>query len=235
MAKRKSAKKAKAQGICAYCGRIDQLSEDHVIPRCFFSGNLPGDIPKVYACSFCNNTVKSSNDTYLRDALIMDMDSSQHPLARQLWDKFARAVSRNQSVLANEVVQHSQLVPLSTPSGLFAGWAYGFEPAQRRNTAILSMMVRGLYQFYIGRRLPSQTQFDVFRMRGDPEQLATHVRALLQLGARLVRVGDGQVFESIYGYVPNRPEVSLWLLFFFQSAIFGVATDKQMALQTSSA
>ena len=82
MAKRKSAKKAKTQGICAYCGRIEQLSVDHVIPQCLFSGNLPGDIPKVYACSLCNTTVKSGNDTYLRDMLLTDIDSSQHPLAR---------------------------------------------------------------------------------------------------------------------------------------------------------
>lgn len=234
MAKRKKAKKAKIQGVCAYCGKIEKLSEDHVIPQCLFIGNLPGDIPKVYACSSCNNTVKSGNDAYLRDALITDMDSSQHPIARQLWDKFARAVIRNQSVLANEMVQRSQLVSLHTPSGLFAGWAYGFEPAQKRMTDILSMMVRGLYHFYIGKRLPLQTQFDVFRIRGDLGPLETNVRVLLQSGARYVRVGDGQVFECIYLYAIDRPEASIWLLFFYKSAIFGVATDRQ-ALQRSSA
>ncbi len=227
-------KKAKAQGICAYCGKIEKLSEDHVIPQCLFIGNLPGDIPKVYACSSCNNTEKSGNDAYLRDALITDMDSSQHPIARQLWEKFTRAVLRNQSVLANEMVQRSQLVPLRTSSGLFAGWAYSFEPAQQRNTIILSMMVRGLYQFYIGKRLPSQTQFDVFRIRGDLGPLETHVRVLLQSGARYVRVGDGQVFECIYLYATDRPEASIWLLFFYKSAIFGVVTDRQAILRSSA-
>jgi hypothetical protein len=228
VAKRKQAKKANTQGICAYCGKIEKLTQDHVIPQCLFIGSLPGDIPKVYACSTCNNTAKSSNDTYLRDALITDIDSSQHPIAQRLWEKFARAALRNQSVLAREVVQRSQLVPLHTPSGLFAGWAYGFEPAQQRNTAILSMIVRGLYHFYIGKRLPSQTQFDVFRMRGDLKPLETNIQVLLQSGARYIRVGDGQVFECIYAYAIDRPEASIWLLFFYKSAIFGVVTDRQV-------
>ena len=223
----------KKEGICAYCGRIEKLSVDHVIPQCLFIGNLPGDVPKVYACSSCNNAVKSVNDTYLRDALITDIASSQHPIAQQLWEKFARAAQRNQSVFANEIMQRSQLVSLRTPSGLFAGWAYAFEPAQQRNTTILSMMVRGLYQFYIGKRLPTQTQFNVFRIRGDLRPLITNILTLLQSGACYVRVGDGQVFECIYIYAADRLEASIWLLFFYKRAIFGVVTDREGVQRTS--
>lgn len=223
----------KILGDCAYCGEYDKLSKDHVVPQCLFIGNLPGDIPKVYACTTCNNIAKSGNDAYLRDALITDMDSSQHPIAQQLWEKFARAAFRNQSLLANEIVQKSQLVSLYTPSGLFAGWAYGFEPAQQRTTITLSMMVRGLYHFYIGKRLPPQTQFDVFRIRGDLRPLETSIQMLLQSGARYVRVGDGQVFECIYLCATDRPEVSIWLLFFYKRAIFGVVTNHQATQRCS--
>ena len=227
MAKKKNSKKIKAQGICSYCGRIDRLSEDHVIPQCLFIGNLPSDLPKVYACSLCNNTVKSTNDTYLRDTFVVDMDTSQHPIVRQLWENFSRAVERNQSRLAKEIVNRSQLVSLLTPSGIFAGWAYAFEPAQQQKTAILSMMVRGLYHFYIQKRLPTQTQFNVSRIRGNQKSLETDIHVLLQSGAQCVRTGDGEVFEAIYIYAIDHPEASIWLLCFYKRAIFLVSTDRQ--------
>lgn len=154
------------------------------------------------------------------------MDSSEHPIVQQLWEKFARAVLRNQSELANEIVQQkTQRVELRTPSGLFAGWAYGYKPANDRTTPILSMMVRGLYHFYVGGTLPEATQFDVFRVRGDLSVLEANIQAFLQLGGRYVCVGDGQVFECIYGCAADRPEVSMWFLCFYKGVIFGVATN----------
>ncbi len=218
----------KIRGDCAYCGGYDKLSKDHVIPQCLFTGNLPGDIPKVYACTTCNNVAKSSNDTYLRDALVLDMDSSEHPIAQQLWEKFVRAVRRNQSELAKEYAQQgTQRVERHTPSGLFAGWAYAFKPANDRITPALSMMVRGLYHCYVGSTLPERTRFDVFRVR-DLNMLTTHIQILLQLGGRYACVGDGQVFECIYGSVPDHPEVSLWFLCFYKGVIFGAATNGRM-------
>jgi hypothetical protein len=218
----------KIRGNCAYCGEYNKLSKDHVIPQCLFTDNLPGDIPKVYACTTCNNVAKSGNDTYLRDALVIDMDSSEHPIIQQLWEKFARAVQRNQSELANEIVQQKiQRIELRTPSGLFAGWVYGFKPENDRTKPLLSMMVRGLYHFYVGGTLPEIIPFDVFRIRGDLSVMETNIQMLLQLGGRYVCVGDGQVFECIYGYAVDRPEVSMWFLCFYKRAIFGVVTNHQ--------
>jgi hypothetical protein len=102
-----------------YCGKRDQLSEDHVIPQCLFAGNCPGNTPKVYACEKCNNIVKSANDAYLRDMLFMDMDSTQHPIVQQLWEKFARALSRNQSPAALQAWPTSQDIMLQRSTTLY--------------------------------------------------------------------------------------------------------------------
>ena len=109
-------------GICVYCSKEDELTEDHVIPQCLFSNGVPADAPTVYACATCNHIVKSANDNYLRDLLCTDRRSSRSPIVQELRPKFGRAVSRNQSKLANDLM-YSKLIESRTASGLFAHWA----------------------------------------------------------------------------------------------------------------
>jgi hypothetical protein len=54
--------KKTVRAICIYCGNVDEVTEDHVIPKCLFPKGRPGDIPKVNACKVCNNAAKSVND-----------------------------------------------------------------------------------------------------------------------------------------------------------------------------
>lgn len=232
MPKKHKAKVEKRQGICVYCGRIDLLSEDHIIPQCLFPGKCPSDVPKVYACERCNNIVKSANDTYLRDVLFMDMHSAQHPIVQELWGKFARAVHRNQSSAARQALPTSQLVALHTPSGLFREWAYELTLPRGRVTEVLSMMTRGLYQFYVGKKLPQTSQFEVARVQGNIEPAVTTAQTLLQQGAPCISIGDGEVFQCIFACWAPKHEVSLWFLCFYKSVVFTVVTNRQLAQST---
>jgi hypothetical protein len=217
-------RRRKVYDDCAYCGVYDKLSRDHVIPQCLFINGLPGDLPIVYACKTCNNEEKSVNDTYLRDLLILDMDSAEHPITKQHWNSFARAVRRNQSLAANDVLETSRLVKMFTSAGVYAGTAYGFEAQHGRTTQIMKTMVRGLYHKYIGGILPEDASYEVYRMR-DMSKVAPDIQMLLQKGARHVRVGDGQVFECIFAYIPEYPGMSLWFLCFYGSVYFSVTTN----------
>ena len=232
MAKKRRAKQEKKEGICGYCGKITQLSEDHIIPQCLFAGKCPSDTPTLYACERCNNIVKSGNDIYLRDILFLDMDSAQHPIVQHLWEKFERAVSRNQSAAAKHALSNSQLVQLHTVSGIFREWAYEMKIPHQRVTEILSMVTRGLYQYYVGKKLPQYSRFEVMRIQGDLRLFETTIQTLLQLGAPFIRVGDGEVFQCIYACSAAHPEVSLWFLCFYKSVVFSVVTNRQVSQQT---
>ncbi len=232
--KKRRAKRGKKEGICGYCGKITQLSEDHVIPQCLFAGKCPSDTPTIYACERYNNILKSGNDIYLRDMLFMDMHSAQHPIVQQLWEKFKRAVSRNQSPAAKHALSNGRYVRLHTVSGIFREWAYEMNLPLERVTDILGMMTRGLYQYYVGRKLPQYSQFEVMRIQGDLQQFETTIQVLLQLGAPFVTVGDGEVFQCIYACSAAHPEVSLWFLCFYNSVVFSVVTNRQVSQQASS-
>jgi len=159
----------------------------------------------------------------------MDMNSAQHPIVQQLWEKFARAVDHNQSPAALQALPTSQLVSLHTPSGLFREWAYELTLPRKQVTDVLSMMTRGLHQYYVGRRLPQESQFEVMRIQGDLEPFETTVQILLQQGAPFVSIGDGEVFKCIFACWATHPEVSLWSLCFYKSVVFAVVVNRQVA------
>lgn len=111
------------------------MSREHVIPQGLFANRLPGDLPKVLVCEPCNNK-KSRYDTYLRDFLLLDMDSAGQPEVRELFPRLERAIPRKQSEMAYHVMQ-SQLVSLYTPSKVFAGFAYATDlPKETIMTAL---------------------------------------------------------------------------------------------------
>ncbi len=223
-------RRTKHYGNCPYCGEYDKLTKDHVIPKCLFPDDktLPTDIPKVYACKECNNIVKSANDTYFRDFLMMDLDSYQHPVPQQLFPKFFRSALRNKSEFANDFMQSQQIIELFTPSGVFAQRVYTSERVNQRSTSILTMMVRGLYYAYIEQPLPRNTTFVTFSIR-DSDKLQADIRMLYDVGGKYAKVGDGDVFKCVYAYEPTHPEISLWFLCFYNRVFFGVITNRSIA------
>jgi hypothetical protein len=225
VAKRKRGQEAP----CAYCDSVEELTLDHVIPRCLFGEKkdqkAPPDTPVVYACRRCNGDKKSLDDSYLRDMLVCDMDSWQHPVARRLAEgAFTRAFLNGQSALARDIAKKLRPIEVFTPSGLYAGIAYGAEMPQGRISRVLATMVRGLYAYYTDARLPENAEFTVHRIR-DLARVMPIVQMALQMGAlRYVPVGDSTIFNCIYGVEPGQPELSMWFLGFYSNSVFRVTT-----------
>jgi hypothetical protein len=219
------AKYKKIEGICPYCGKRAILTRDHVIPQCLYINGVPGNSPKVHACSHCNNDLKSRLDTYFRDFLVLDIEGSEHPVSKSLFPKLARAVKRKQSVMALHIMQ-AQLMPRFTPSGLFAGFVYGIQLPDQSITTELSMMTRGLYYFYTRQMLPQNISFTIHR-QWDMQKYATDIQLLLSKGAHYVAAGEGDVFECMYAIPQEKPTCSLWFLSFLRKVYFSVTTDYQ--------
>ena len=116
------------------------MSREHVIPQGLFLNGLPCDLPKIPVCEPCNNK-KSRYDAYLRDFLLLDMDSCDQPEARELFPRLARAIPRKQSEMVYHVMQ-SRLVSLYTPSKVFAGYAYASDLPKEPITTEMEYITR---------------------------------------------------------------------------------------------
>jgi hypothetical protein len=227
---KKTLAKKTIHGICVYCSKEDELTEDHVIPQCLFPNGVPVDVPTVYACATCNHVLKSANDNYLRDLLFTDMRSSRSPIVQELWPKFGRAVRRNQSKLANELM-YSKLIELRTASGLFAQWAYTSQEVNEKTIPILSMIVRGLYHYYTGRILPHDITFEGCRIT-DREKMGKILDILLEMGVGIGKIDNGEVFECAIAPLPQKSHVGVWILNFYRRMTYmiftGLPTEEQV-------
>ncbi len=216
-------------GTCVYCNTIDDLTKDHVIPQCLFPDGIPIDAPKVWACETCNGVIKSRLDTYLRDFLATDMHTSRSPIVQQMIPKFHRAVKRNQSSLAQDILQNSQLVELRTPAGLYGGQAYTIPTANDKTLEIMTMYVRGLYAYYYHKPLPRDMEFD-FARGGISNEVNDMIQTLNRSGGSYGRIGTGDVFECVFGHAGDVPEAGIWILNFMRRALFVViVTPKHLS------
>lgn len=218
--------------MCVYCCQEVELTEDHVIPQCLFPNGIPTDAPKVWACELCNGVVKSRLDQYFRDLLVTDMHSSQSPVAQELFPKFGRSVVRNQSKMARDILKKAQFVELRTPGGIYCGHGYTTQEATEKTREIMAMYVRGLYAFYIHKMLPQDMEFDFFRF-GKSEKLNEILRMLNENGGSYGRIGNGDIFECVFGHAVDAPEAGIWILNFLRRALFVVIVTPQNVKQSA--
>jgi hypothetical protein len=233
----------KPKGYCEYCGAFEKLTEDHVIPECLFPrGKAPGDAPIVLACAPCNNMKKNLDDSYLRDMLVMDMGVYEHPIAREILDgpvmnaakqelfngpllRAAGSKGYVQSPIAHMVMNHQgRKMSVRSPGGIYVGDVYGISLPPERILRIFSSIVHGLHSVYIGNALPAEAKF---RVKREPDidkatEIVGHVRAS---GGEYREIGDGRVFQCVFGLVPGRPDMTVWFLAFYQKIVFVVSTE----------
>src|SRR5260370_20525956 len=217
-------RKRKVYGNCPYCGEYHKLTLDHVIPKSLFTKPLPGDIPKIYACATCNNLLKSTYDTDLRDLLLVDIDSSQSRQAQLRYPRFESVVSRNQSKMARAMRENSYLVELKLEPGVIAFLGYTSPEANEQMPKIMMMIVRGLYFYNTGKTLPPDIIFSGMRERNN-SRCQDVIQLFTEACDPLKQIGDGSVFEYRFDIKKDDPNNSAWMLIFYERAVFIMITQ----------
>lgn len=222
--------RSRGEGQCTYCGQHNLLTVDHVIPRCLFdsvTGGVPGNVPKVGACSQCNN-VKSTDDTFLRDVLVRDLRLAEHPIAQTIrHGAHARSIAREKSQYPR-AASRLRFVPSPTGSGLWV--AEPILPKERLH-GIFARLVRGLMATYERYELPSTTNFDVVRAMDAKVAIAEAQRWAVDMSGsgmvHTVQAGDGSVFWCVYYHslTPEHSNLSQWWLRFYEHTVYWVGTD----------
>lgn len=167
------------------------------------------------------------DDSYLRDMLAVDMDSSATPLGAGLFDAFVRSAGNSkfvQSPIARSASQgKGTRVQIYSPGGIYLGKGLGLQIPNDRALRIFSTIVRGLHWYYRGLPLPPNVEFKVMRQR-DVAKIDSVGNKLRQFGGVHRLVGDGEVFQCVFNVADDQPDVSLWLLCFYRRVVFVVGT-----------
>ncbi len=112
----KSGKKKK-KGLCIYCGKIKEITKDHVPPKGFFPEPRPSDLITVPSCVECNKD-KEKDEDYFR-ATFMFSNAGISPAGKKLWDQKLNKMYKKNLGLRRKIAQDIKKVNLLTPSGLY--------------------------------------------------------------------------------------------------------------------
>jgi hypothetical protein len=210
-------KRAKHKGVCPYCGRNKNGTEEHVIPNTLF---LPGDNDKViiFICHQCNNSM-AAGIRDLRNWVALHIGSSNHP---DLEYHLRKIYDTNEATRAwlQRVLDEAPPVDFVTEDGIVVGSALQFDFNKERARLALANIVRGLYLVETGHALPPDTPASVIEL--DIRVAGDFVRGLLRHDHAMPQ----QKGNDVAGWVPflkiegSSPDSSAWILCFLGNVWF---------------
>lgn len=210
--------------LCAYCGVRPTTTQDHVIPRCLFTRPLPQQMITVPACEECNRE-KQPDDTYLRDMLVSDVNASEHPTARSLLHGPVQRSAKlyNSSDVAHVARTQARWEEYYTPAGLYVGHGRRIPMDTKRVDHLFARIVRGLYYYVTGERLPADCRFDVRGLH--PLYMDEEMTLLNRAGCNGPFSYAGGVFGLAFVIDGDQPYLTRWLLRFYDGIYVTVHTE----------
>lgn len=213
---------------CVYCGEFAQSTEEHVFPRSLFNeSHRPSDPIIVPACANCNS-IKSGDDSYVRDMMNLDIASSGHPsVVENLRGPIARSIQKNWSQFAKEARIHARNTPYFTDGGIYLGEAVSVPLNVARINRWSEMVARGLYWIQERSRIPNGYQFEVKRIKDSSRQAMFD--ALKSHGAAgPFRMGkEEEETEKVVSWlylVDYRDKfAAMWLIWFYQRVYISIS------------
>ena len=211
--------------MCAYCGAAPATTRDHIVSKGLSPRPLPPFMVTVPACLKCNQN-KSQDEDYLRDVLIADIYTSEHPKAKAIFDgPMARARAKNRSEIARSA-RHARMEPLHTPGGLYLGH-YATVPLDwERISRTIEGMIRGLYYTLVGKPFPQGYVVNVTRLDPLQVQSAWNVMSSGHLNGPYC-LGD-DIFMCEMQFVAEDPGMTRWLLRFYRNYVLLVTTKPKV-------
>lgn len=130
-------------GICVFCGRRRQLTEDHIPPKSLFAKGTA--LIKVCACNECNQE-SSKDDEFLKLLLTLPLGASQLPQIKPLVPSVIRSFGKKEARrYARGILDSIVPVEITTPGGIFLGHLPGLPVNRNRIERIIRKIVRGLF------------------------------------------------------------------------------------------
>ena len=194
------------KGLCAYCGQLKTLSNDHVPPKLLLDQPFPPNLWVVPACDDCTSSFKK-DDEYTRTTLAQDIRATWNFAAQSNLPAIIRSL-RNPDArgFIDYLARQTSPSGVLTPSG---GGIATIELEKERINRTGEHIMRGLYFRETRKPLPATATVRLASKAGlnakHPDML-TIARLLQHLPDR--RHGSlGTAFSYVAGF---RGEYSVW-------------------------
>jgi hypothetical protein len=201
------------EGECAYCGRVRELTRDHVPPQSLFCKPRPANLITVPACTPCNREY-SKHDEYFHLAMVLDIDRNKFPKENAASVRVINNLSREES--RGFALSLLQKIDPETR---------GLRVDKARIEIVLHRIVRGIFYHHKKTQLPRSVPFK-FKMLGDSKEHAALLRESMNILAKDLRTIGGGVFRYAFAQSSLREGFdTVWLLKFYDHRAFLCSTS----------
>lgn len=225
--------------ICAYCGSADDLTDDHIPPKCLFARPRPNDLITVRACRHCVNDT-SKDDEYFRQCLALSEQVGRNKAAAAARKAVLRSLTRYKSPgLRGALVRDFRRLRIQSPGGIELGSRLGFDVQLDRLFKTVARIVRGLYFRRTNMVLGQHADVRVFNddaLRSCPPDVLSNFRRtiLVPLAATSRTVIAGGAFSFCVQESVDSRLASAWALVFFESVSFVALTAPRAESECSA-
>jgi len=151
------------------------------------------------------------------------IDRNSHPVSeRVLTNSVIRSLERSSRAVA-ELFRGYRLLPRTTPSGIVTEVSPGFQIHLGRINRVIEKIVRGIYYYKSGSKLPAEYGVGVYEGNGFWEDEQT--QALITAMSPIEHQGD-DVFTCRYVRDNADPNRIAWLLSFYGRIGFFALTER---------
>lgn len=204
---------------CIYCNENLANTVDHIPPRCIFSKPLPLNMITVPCCNVCNSKY-ALDDEYFMVVLTLIEDTTKNIYKDYLFEKIQRMKLREQSRKLIEYIKYSFEAKVKiTRNGLILLNQPGINIDQKRIRNTVNRIIKGLVYKETGlltKEVVSVFTTDYRNLDHDMTKQLMDVLDFIKYGDTIY-IGDGKIFGYKFVYPKSCPEVSGWILNFFES------------------
>lgn len=204
----------KKSGQCAYCGKKQPVTDDHIPPRNLFPKPRGSNLITVPCCEFCRKGW-SEDDEYFRAAILCSARVSEQTLAKSPLNSFFRSLDRSEHrKFARMIYESIDEFEIFTKGGIYLGNKPGFRIQKERIDRVTQRIIRGL--FFHEKRYPVPEGYEVIA-----EVLQFGLEPILECfpGVRFPEpqiIQDG-VFCYTFKETQQDPDSIIWLLLFYEN------------------
>ncbi|MBX2843989.1 MAG: HNH endonuclease [Flammeovirgaceae bacterium] len=206
--------------VCAYCGKKNPETKDHVPPKGIFAPPRPNFLVTVPCCNDCHSDT-AKDDEYFRNMLAMRKDTFRHPDVQGILPKIFRSFSKpEQKKLTKSLIKSIKKTELKTSEGIYLGSVVTYDADLSRLDKVVQRIAKGLYYhennviFPINGKVKSYTLHDLNIFKKDKIERIIEVLS----NAQVKEIGKKTlVYRMAKGEFEH---LGLWLLTFFENVDF---------------
>jgi hypothetical protein len=221
--------KKERKGICAFCGSLTIVTNDHVPPSNIFPGPQPNDVELVTVpgCKKCNHGSTVDDEQFKVYITLKSGVDGAAPL--KLHQSTKRTVRRNRKI-RKQIVENS--TPLYLPSGDSSTFEiqniYKFDPGPIRRVA--RKIIKGLYFKHFGECIDGKAEVSVYLSDDIKHHQITIIEDLARDTGRLGEhhtVGQNREFHYAFAETEVKYATSWVLVFNHLCAMVGLTIPKE--------